>query len=81
MRKLLLASLFVLAWLSPSWGQQSQGPLEQRIAVQIGNLFIQNASQALQLEQLQIALAAAQARVKALESQPPTHPAPIDPKE
>lgn len=86
MRKLLLAGLFALA-CSPSWGQQQQ-PLEQRIASQIGNLSIQNASLAIQVEQLQAALGTAQMRVKALEDKyepktppPQTPDVPVAPKE
>lgn len=62
--KWLVATLFLIA--IPAFAQQSQ-PLDQRIALQLGTLVIQNTSQGVQIEQLQAALTAAQARVKSME--------------
>lgn len=43
-------------------------PADQRIASQIGNLVILNATQGVKIDALQAELAAAQARVKELEA-------------
>ena len=66
--------------LLPSLAQAQTATVDQRIANQIGQLVIQNASQATQLEQLQTALKDAQSRVQALESkcEPKPAPAPKD---
>lgn len=79
MRRLILASIFALAGIAPTLADPQ--PLEQRIAAQIGNLSIQNAGQAIQIEQLQTALGIAQTRVKALEDKYEPKNAPQAPKE
>jgi hypothetical protein len=68
-------SIFAAILLSsPALAQQPQPqsqapiPVEQRIASQLGNLIIQVTTQSIQIEQLQAALAASQARVKELEA-------------
>lgn len=66
--KLILVAAFLVT--SPALAQQPQAPvpIEQRIASQIGNMVIQITTQSIQIEQLQAALAASQARVKELEA-------------
>lgn len=61
---------FLICLVSPALAQQPQPPIpvEQRIASQLGNLIIQVTTQSIQIEQLQAALAASQARVKDLEA-------------
>lgn len=64
------ALIFLIALATPALAQQPQAPIpvEQRIASQLGNLIIQVTTQSIQIEQLQAALAASQARVKELEA-------------
>lgn len=63
-------AIFFAVIASPALAQQPQAPIpvEQRIASQLGNLIIQITTQSIQIEQLQAALAASQARVKDLEA-------------
>lgn len=66
--KLIIAAILLSA--APALAQQPQPPIpvEQRIASQLGNMVIQITTQSIQIEQLQAALAASQARVKDLEA-------------
>lgn len=59
-------AILLAVWPSLAFAQQAP-TLDQRIGSHIGQLVIQNEWQAIQIEQLQAALSAAQARVKALE--------------
>jgi hypothetical protein len=78
MNRVILAAALAIAAL-PAAAQQPPTPppsVEQRIATQIGSLIIQVTNQAVQIENLQASLVAAQARVKELEAAPPPQEAP-----
>lgn len=60
-------ALLLLALATSAAAQQS--PMQTRIEAMIGGLVVQNAQQAVQIEQLQKALADAQAKIKSFEDQ------------
>lgn len=64
--------LFVLAVAAslavPALAQQPHDSIDQRIAMQIGTLAMQNTSLGLQVERLTAQLAAAQEKIKDLEA-------------
>lgn len=76
MRRFLVVA-FLLA-SSPAFADPPQ-TAEQRIATQLGNLMILNASQAEKIEQLQGQIAVALARVKELEARLPKDETPPKP--
>jgi hypothetical protein len=65
----VLVVLLLICLSVPAWAQQST--LNDRLAVHLGNFLIQITAQQLQIEQLQTALALAQAHIKELEAKEP----------
>jgi hypothetical protein len=68
MKKIIFATVLFAA---PAFAQQTS-TIEQRIALQLGQLIIQNTNQGMAIEQLQ-------AQVKDLEAKVPKEPAPVTP--